>query len=184
MVSMTNRAIKCMYDVKARVHVGGDLTEYSMCPRGLKQGEICSPIYFLLINELVEEVISGGRHGVTLSPDLIQMIMLFADDVVLLSHSVISLQRQLNIFRDTVKDLDLIAIFSKSNVIVFKKGGYLAVREKWYFDGIELDVVNQYKYLGLIFSTGLTFAYALEDMAMRAKKNLKKIKNKKESSVF
>ena len=51
------RAIKCMY-VKARGRVGGDLTECFMCPRGLKQGEICSPILFsVLINELVDEVI-------------------------------------------------------------------------------------------------------------------------------
>ena len=57
---------KCTYDVvKARVRVGGDLTECVMCPRGLKQGEICSPIlFYLLINELVDEVISTG-----LSPD-------------------------------------------------------------------------------------------------------------------
>jgi hypothetical protein len=169
------RAIKCMYDVvKARVRVGGDLTECFMCPRGLKQGEICSPILFsLLINELVDEVISRGKHGVILSLDLIELlIMLFADDVVLLSYSVIGLQRQLNILRDTAKELDLVVNLSKSNVIVFRKGGYLALREKWYFDGSKLEVVNQYKYLGVIFSTGLTFSYALEDMAKRAKKGV------------
>ena len=61
---------------------------------------------------------------------------------------------------------------SKSNVIVFRKGGYLALREKWYFHRSKLDVINQYKYLGVILSTGLTFSYALEDMAKRAKKGV------------
>ena len=74
-----------------------------MCPRGLKQGDICSPILFsLFINELVNEIMQNGKNGITLSPELIQiLIMLFADDVVLLSYTVLGLQ--LNILRDTAK---------------------------------------------------------------------------------
>ena len=53
-----------MYNIiKARVRVGGDLTECFMCPCGLKQGEICSPILFSLINELVDEVINNNNNG-------------------------------------------------------------------------------------------------------------------------
>ena len=38
------RAIKSIYSVvKARVRVGGDLTELFMCPRGLKQGGNMQP---------------------------------------------------------------------------------------------------------------------------------------------
>ena len=105
------RAIQCMCDVvKARVRAGGDLTECFMCPRGLQPGEICSPILFsLFINELVDEVISRGRHDITLSHDLIEiLIMLFADDVVTLSDSDIGLQRQLSVLRDTAKELDIL----------------------------------------------------------------------------
>ena len=69
-----------MYDVvKTTVRAGGDLTQAFMCPRGLKQGDICSPILFsLFINELATEIIQNGKHGITLSPKLIQiLIMLF-----------------------------------------------------------------------------------------------------------
>ena len=53
------KAVKSMYeDVKARVRVGGDLTEAFMCSRGLKQGDSCSPVLFsLLINELANEIV-------------------------------------------------------------------------------------------------------------------------------
>ena len=44
--------------------------------------------------------------------------MLFADDVVLLSYSVIGLQRQLNVLRDAANELDLVVNLSKSSVIV------------------------------------------------------------------
>ena len=57
-------------------------------------------------------------------------------------------------------------------MIAFRKGGCLALRETWHFDGSKLELVNQYKYLGVIFSTGLTFSFALEDMAKSAKKGV------------
>ena len=37
-------------------------------------------------------------------------------------------------------------------------------------DDQKLEVVNTYKYLGLIFSTGHSFTAAMEDLAIRAKK--------------
>ena len=41
------RAVTSMYNVvKAKVRNGGDLTESFMCPSGLKQGEVCSPVLF------------------------------------------------------------------------------------------------------------------------------------------
>ena len=103
-------------------------------------------------------------------PELIQiLIMLFADDVVLLSYTVIGLQRQLTILRDTAKKLGLVNL-QKANVVVFRNGGHIAARQKWSCDGVKLEIVDQYKYLGMIFSTGLTFSYCLEDMASREEK--------------
>ena len=75
--------------------------------------------------------------------------MIFVDDV-LLSYSVIGLQRQLTILRVIAKELDLVGNLSKSNEIVFRKGGCLALRENLYFDGSKLDVVNQCKYVGVM----------------------------------
>ena len=71
---------------------------------------------------------------------------------------------------DTANNFGLVVNLSKPNVVVFRNDGHLALREKWFYNGIRLAVVNQYKYLGVIFSTGLTFSYCLEDMASRAKK--------------
>ena len=55
-------------------------------------------LFSLFINELTKDITENGKHGIQLSPDLIElMILLFADDVVLFSDSVIELQNQLNI---------------------------------------------------------------------------------------
>ena len=59
----------------------------------------------------------------------------------------------------------------KSKVIVFRKGGFLAAKEKWFLGGAVLEVVNKYKYLGLTFSAGHSFAAAMEDTSIRVKKS-------------
>ena len=169
------KAIQSMYNiVKARIRVDGELTDTFMCPRGLKQGEICSPVLFsLFINELAQEITMKGKHGITLNPEHLQiLILLFADDVLLLSNTIIGLQQQLNILSDTSKRLSLVVNMDKSKVVIFRKGGYVASRERWVYNGQTLEIVNQYKYLGIIFSTGLSFSYALRDMAARSKKGV------------
>ena len=106
-----------MYNVvKSKVRAGNDLTESFLCPRGLKQREICSPILFsLFINELANEIMQRGRHGIQLIPDLIEIfILLFADDVILVSDTVCGLQNQLTVLFDT-------ANMDKSNFVVFRK---------------------------------------------------------------
>ena len=162
-----------MYNtVKARVRVNGDLTDVFLCPQGLKQGEVCSPVLFsLFINELTKDITISGIHGVQLSPDFIQLlILLFADDVALISDSVGGLQTQLNILCNTAKRLELVVNMDKSNIVIFRNGGYRALREKWVFDGNDLKVVNMYKYLGIYLSTRLSFVYTMSDLAERAKK--------------
>jgi len=78
------------------------------------------PLLFLFINELTKDI-ESGKHGIQLAPDLIELlILLFADDVVLLSDSDIGLQTQLNVLYNTAKRLDLIVNLDKPNILVFK----------------------------------------------------------------
>ena len=165
------RAITSMYNVvKAKVRAGGDLTESFMCPSGLKQGEVCSPVLFsLFINELARETVQLGRHGIQLIPDRIEIfILLFAEDVILMSDSVCGLQNQLNILYETANRLGFAVNLDMSNIVWFRNGGHIAWNEKWFYGPSLISVVNVYKYLGICLSTGLTFSHALKDMAARA----------------
>ena len=154
-------------------------SEFFECLQGLKQGCIVSPILFsLLINELANEIILKGRHGVSLGPNEIELfLLLFADDLTLLASTIIGLQNQLNVLEATAQKLGLSVNLDKSKIIVFRKGGYLAAKEKWVLDGSYLDVVNSYKYLGLTFSTRHSFTAAMEDATIRAKKSTMEILN-------
>jgi hypothetical protein len=154
--------------------VKGDMTQAFLCPKGVKQGEICSPILFsLLIDELAREVCKNGRHGIQLAPDIIEiLILMFADDVVLSSYSVIGLQTQLNTLHETALRLGMDVNLEKSNIIVFRNGGYLAEGERWSYGNNTITTVNMYKYLGIYLSTRLSFSHALSDMAAIAKKGI------------
>ena len=112
---------------------------------------MCSSVLFsLFINEMTKDIIESGKHGIQLAPDLIEWLILsFADDVVLLSDSVFGLQTQLIVLFNTAKRLDLIVNLDKSNIVVFRNGGHLALNKKWCFGNEELEVVNMYKYLGV-----------------------------------
>ena len=162
--------LKSMYlNVRARIRSGNKLTDYIRCTVGVKQGDVCSPILFsLFINELAIEIIKKGRHGL-LFENIELFILLLADDIVLLSETIVGLQTQLNNLQHSSLSLGLNVNMEKSNIIVFRKGGYLGARERWFFNGIQMPVVNVYKYLGIYFSTKLSFTAACTDLVSRAK---------------
>ena len=56
-------AVTSMYNVvTAEVRARGDLTDSVMCPSGLKQGDVYSPVLFsLFTNELAKETVLRGR---------------------------------------------------------------------------------------------------------------------------
>lgn len=60
----------------------------------------------------------------------------------------------------------------KSKVMVFRNGGPLRQNEKWYFNGKLLDIVNGYKYLGVIFTPKLVWTQCQKTLASQARKGL------------
>ena len=165
--------LKAMYrSVQACVMSKSEMSGYFECFQGLKQGCVASPVLFsLLINELANEIIGKAKYGIPLGPTEIELfILLFADDLTLLASTVIGLQNQLNALSVAAKRLGLTVNLDKSKVMVFRKGGYLAAKERWFWGDQKLEVVNTYRCLGLIFSTGHSFTAAMEDIAIRAKK--------------
>ena len=131
--------------------------------RALSRDVLKAQFFFsLLMNELPNEITTRGKHGIFLGPvELELFLLLFVDD----------LTTCIKCSWVTAKRLCLTVNLEESIVIVFRKGGLLAAREKWVFGESQLEIVNSYKYLGLSFSTRHRFAAAVEDTAVRAKKS-------------
>ena len=53
--------------------------------------------------------------------------------------------------------------------MIFRKGGHVAAHERWHIGGEALEIVNDYQYLGYVFTTKLSFNVASVDLAARGK---------------
>ena len=97
-------------------------------------------------------------------------ILLFADDVALLATTPYGLQNQLNTLKACCDKLHMEVNRDKTKVMVFRKGGYLSKHEKWYYDGVEMEVVNKYHYLGFAFTTTLSVKQGTDHLVAKGKK--------------
>jgi hypothetical protein len=102
-------------------------------------------------------------------------LMLFADDVVLLSDTIVGLQNQLTILKEEADRLQLTVNLDKTNVMVFRMGGHLSKFEKWWFGNKNVKVTNCYKYLGMTFTTKLSLNTGWGEMCRKGKKGVVEI---------
>ena len=172
-------AIKSIYKrVLARVKVDNNIaTESFECPIGLKQGCLCSPkLFTIFMNELSKEMNKHGKHGIQLTPGM-QIIfhLLWADDVILASDTIVGLQNQINILSEQAMRLGMKVNLDKTKVMVFRKGGFLSKDEKWFYRNIPLEVVNSYVYLGVNVTTKLSFVSSTNSLVTKSKKALYQI---------
>jgi hypothetical protein len=168
-------ALRGIYDsVIACVREKGYYSDYFNCPQGVKQGCLLSPQMFaFFINELAIEMSKRGKHGIQLIPGAIEIFMLlFADDVILMSCTAIGLQHQLNVLREEADRLQLRVNLDKTNIIVFRMGGYLSAREIWWYGNVNVKVTNAYKYLGMTFTTKLSLNTFWEEICRKGKKGV------------
>ena len=95
--------------------------------------------------------------------------LLYADDVVLLSESKYGLQNCLDRLEDYCNNWCLGVNFSKTKVLIFNKSGKL-INDKFLLNGVEIQNVQNYKYLGLVFSVSGSFTQAQKDLYNRGLK--------------
>ena len=125
-------------------------------------------MFSFLINELVLELSKNGKHSILLISGAIEIFMLlFGDDIILLSRTPAGLQNQLNHLETESDRLYLTVNLDKTYILVFRMGGDLAARERWLYGNEEVKVINAYKYLGITFTTKLCINSVLLDVCIK-----------------
>ena len=128
--------LKSMYNsLQSCVRVDRNYSDFFSCRKGVRQGCVLSPTLFsIFINQLASHISESGRHGVQLLPGLMELfILLFADDITLISTTPAGLQHQLNCLSFCCDNLKLEVNIDKTKIMVFRKGGYLSKSENWVF---------------------------------------------------
>ncbi|XP_055910524.1 uncharacterized protein LOC129944887 [Eupeodes corollae] len=130
------RVIQNLYDdTTSKVWNGEALSEEFKTQSGVRQ-------VFMFIDDLVDILPCG--------------VVMFADDIVLLAASSESLQLMINRLFEYCRVWNLIVNLDKSKVLIFKSGrGRKCANEKWHYNGENIEVVTEFKYLGVIFTQNL-----------------------------
>ena len=157
-------------EVKSCVRHLNTLSDLFDCDVGLMLGEICSPILFSLFVSYIETSLHENVDaGITLE-QLSLYLILFADDMVIFSDTPEGLQLSLSLDRlhRYCDSWNLTVNSDKTKVMVFRKGGRLSNNEQWFYNGVTLEIVNQFNYLGLVFTSGGSFMQATKTLSGKA----------------
>ena len=151
--------IKAFYNLtESCVQVNGNITGWFRTLQGVRQGDNLSPTLFAIyINDLaagLKELNAGVKIG-----DDVVSILLYADDIALISPSEEEMQRMLNFVARWCKQWTMDINMSKSKIIHFRKKNVDCSDIKLMLGENELQYVSHYKYLGVYFDEFLDFNY-------------------------
>ena len=80
-------------------------------------------------------------------------MLLYTDNIVLFDDNIGGVQKLLNVLSDFCVKWGMKVNFEKTKFMVFRNGGITKGNEKVYFNGIQLESVTYYQYLGLVVSS-------------------------------
>ena len=169
--------IKSMYqNVRSKVKFDQKVSESFQCYLGVRQGESLSPFLFsMYLNDLEDEFYIKGAKCIDVGM-LKLFILLYADDIVIFSESPEEMQSSLDILNNYCNKWKLKVNIGKTKIMVFRKGGILRRNLKFYFNNEELEIVNKYTYLGIVFTSGGSFSEAQCTLSGQAQKAIFKLK--------
>ena len=179
-------SIRAMYDQDSYILVDGHKrTDPVHATVGVKQGCPLSPLLFsLYVNDITSFFADiTARHGVEIHKQegkrRVSHLM-YADDLAFMSRTAGGLQCMLDRLHGYSSMKGLTVNVSKSHVMVFNSRG--DIREVFRYGGDCLDIVKEFKYLGMIFDRncnlknacdawGQRFALAIKDIRVVAKQH-------------
>ena len=160
------RVIQSIYrNIKSCVLVNGNKTDFFISNVGVRQGENLSPLLFnLFLNDLEDFFKHNNVSGIecnqhqldgTLMVFLKIFILLYADDTAILSNSAEGLQKALLVYSEYCDLWKLKINHTKSKIVIFSRKRHLNFEFK--LDNELLEIVTDYKYLGILFSKNNSF---------------------------
>ena len=168
--------IKSMYNnIKSRIVTQEGNSAYFPCNKGVRQGENLSPILFsFFLNDLEAFLLAKGANGIVCEANtdnihtyIKLLLLLFADDTVLFSNSKEDLQHMLNLFEQYCDQWKLTVNISKTKILIFSSGRH-AQNLHFLFKGKEVEIVPEYKYLGIYLSRSGSFLNCKKHIAEQA----------------
>ena len=165
------RILRALYaNLEASVLVDGKPGQKVPQEQGVRQGDPLSPILFsMFINELVEELRRAGGNVRVSTKELFSL--LYADDIVLMADTPAELQKMIDIVDNYTAKWRLTLNARKSKIMIVnpQRTDQAVEPEEWTFRGRNLEIVQEYKYLGVWFTNNLTWKKHVEYVTAKGK---------------
>ena len=84
-------------------------------------------------------------------------MLLYADDIAIIGDKIGFVQKTLDELSVFCRKWGLKVNLSKTKLLVYRNGGIVKDNEKCYFNGEIVEHASYYKYLGIVFSTRLSW---------------------------
>lgn len=164
------------HDIKSCVSVLGNKSQFFTSSSGVRQGENLSPVLFsIYLNDLDDYLTQNLNAGIRIDVDDEYMsvmtrlvVLLYADDTIILASDENDLQRSLNKFYEYCQDWKLSVNINKTKVLIF--GARKTDSYSFYLGDQEIEITDKYKYLGIYFSQSHSFLNARKHVVEQAKK--------------
>lgn len=147
------RIFKAMYtEVKSCIKHLDSFSEFFNISVGLRQGLNNSPALFALFIADLELFLHGTDSSGLSLMEICIIMLLFADDMVIVGNSVKDLQSRLDKLYEYCQQWGLTVNTAKTKIVVFRKSGAISQNESWFYNNEPLAVVNDFTYLGVVFN--------------------------------
>ena len=145
-----HKSIKNIYiNPVSCVQLNGHLTDWFPIHSGVRQGDSLSPTLFAaFINDLSQEMIELNV-GVKVGGECLNML-LYADDIVLISPSHEKAQQQLSLLANWCKNWNMYINSKKSQIMHIRNYQKPCCQKDLYCGDEKLQYTSTYKYLGFI----------------------------------
>lgn len=166
--TMLNLIENIYENTKSAVWTGSEISESFNTYSGVRQGCLLSPLLFTLYLNDLHNTLDGGLRvgGINIR------LLLYADDIVLLSDNIHTMQKMINKLEAYCSEWNMEVNLEKSAMMVFRKGGRLSTQERWSYKGQQVKIVNEFCYLGVVFTPKMSFVRHLEQRNVLAKNSI------------
>ena len=161
--------IRNMYGkVTARVKLNGKLSDSFNLEVGTRQGCNLSPTLFNMYMNDIPYLFNSMMYKPVQIGNISTNILLYADDMLLLSYSASGLQKCLNVLNVYCNKWQLRVNLAKTKIIVFNSRKQMA--NKFLYNNRQIEVVSKWSYLGIDFTPSGSFQSAKKTLGQKALK--------------
>ena len=160
---------------KACVKIENKCTEVFEINQGVRQGCVMSPLLFNIFLSDLAKKLDTMDDKVKVNDSEISSLF-WADDIVMLSESENGLKGMLKALEEYTSENMLEVNTDKTKIMIFNKTGRL-MRRNYTLNGVQLENVRSYKYLGFLLTPSGEINSGLKDLRDRALKAFMKLKS-------